>query len=160
MPTPKSVIKIKNGNVTYISEVDKCSYYIHELARAALRDVAKYVRVQFKQRFYEHFHRITGVGGRASGYVVYSNARTQHPRVDIGLRQDKKVEGFYAFFQETGTKDGRVPKLQLLQKSVEENVNEIVKIQSQYLSALDGGDSQVEPLIDENDMEEKGGTEP
>lgn len=160
MPTPKSVVKIKNGDVTYTSNVDKCAYYMHELARAALRDVAKYVRVQFKQKFYAHFRKITGRGGRATGYVVYSNARTEFPRVDIGLRQGKKIEGFYAFYQETGVHNGRVPKLKLLEKSVEENVDKIVEIQSKYLSALDGEDHQVEPLIDEAEMAEKGGTEP
>ncbi len=157
MPTPKSVIKVKNGNVTYTSECDKCEYYIHELTRAALRDVAKYVKAQFKQNFYSVFKRRTGAAGKATSYKVWSNARTEFPRVDIGLRNgDKSPEGFYAYFQEVGTKDGRVPKLKILQNSVENNVAEIIKIQSQYLSALDGDDTEIEALIHEGDYEEEG----
>ena len=41
MPIPPSVTKTIKGNVTIVSSVDRCSYTIRELTRAALRDVGK-----------------------------------------------------------------------------------------------------------------------
>ena len=51
MPVPKSVTKINKDGVTYVSEVDKANYYIFELSRAALRDVEKFVRSEFKKKY-------------------------------------------------------------------------------------------------------------
>ena len=44
MSAPKSVTKINKNGVTYTSNVDACQYYLHELNRAALRDVGKFVK--------------------------------------------------------------------------------------------------------------------
>lgn len=148
MPTPKSQIKINNNGVTYESNLDACEYYIFELTRAALRDVAKYVRRKFKDSYYSHFDRHSGNAGRALSAKVFSSKSTKYPRVDIGLKTGR-VAGFYAFFQEFGTKNG-IPKLGLLQRAVHDNIDEIIKIESQYLSGLE---SEAESLIDEEEYE-------
>ena len=44
MSVPKSVVKVKKNGVEYTSNVDAAQYYIHELNRAALRDVGKFVK--------------------------------------------------------------------------------------------------------------------
>lgn len=138
MSAPKSVIKLKKNGIEYVSDVNKAEYYIYELTRAALRDVGKFVRKEWRTAYYSHFKKHTGDGGKATTFKVYSSKTTLVPRVEIGLphsHKGKKVDGFYAYFQEFGS--SKVPKLGLLTKVVESNVAEIVKIESQYLSALE-----------------------
>lgn len=156
MSAPKSVTKLsyKSGHteVTYTSDVDAAEYYIHELTRAALRDVGKFICRTFKGKYYEHFQKHTGNAGRATKYKVFSGPKTTSPRVQIGLPSGK-VDGFYAYFQEFGTRDGRVPKLGLLHHAAEDNVAEIIKIESQYLDGLSGEAARLAALVNEKDME-------
>lgn len=155
MPTPKSQIKVlvKDGKteVTYEENFDAAGYYIHELTRAALRDVGKFVTKLFRTAYYSHFNKITGNAGKATKYKVISSAKTTAPRVQIGLKTGQ-VEGFYAYFQELGTSNG-IPRLGLLTHAVEDNVAEIVKIESQYLSGLEDEAARLESQINENDYE-------
>lgn len=146
MPAPKSVVKIKSDGVEYVSNVDACEYYIFELTRAALRDVAKFVKRRFREEFYRNFNKISGDAGRATSAKVWSSANTKSPRVEIGLKTGK-VDGFYAYFQEFGTSTG-IPALGILQHTVEDNVDTIIRIESQYLSGLEG---EAESLIDSED---------
>ena len=155
MPTPKSQIKIlaKDGKteVTYESNLDATQYFLFELNRAALRDVGKYVVKTFKTAFYQHFQKHSGNAGKATKYKVISGKDTIYPRVQIGLKPPNG-RGFYAYFQEFGTSDG-IPRLGLLTHAVEDNVAEIVKIESQYLSGLSDEASKLEALINENEYE-------
>ena len=155
MPTPKSQINVlaKNGKteVTYESNLDATQYYLFELNRAALRDVGKYVAKTFKTAYYNHFDKRTGNAGRATKYKVFSSKDTKFPRVQIGLKP-QNGRGFYAYFQEFGTSDG-IPRLGLLTHAVQDNVNEIIKIESQYLSGLSDEASKLDAMIDENDIE-------
>lgn len=157
MPTPKSQTKVlvKNGKteVTYESNLDASQYFIFELTRAALRDVGKYVLKVWRTAFYQNFKKHTGKAGKATMYKVFSSRNTKYPRVEIGLpRTAKGNEGFYAYFSEVGS--SKVPKLALLTHAVEDNVEEILRIESQYLSALNDSESQIESLIDESEVEE------
>ena len=93
MSAPKSVTKINKNGVTYTSNVDAAKYYIFELSRAALRDVAKYVRREFRESFYDHFTKRTGDAGRVVSAVVLSNRDTKYPRVEIGLKR-KQLKNF------------------------------------------------------------------
>ncbi len=155
MPTPKSQVKIlaKNGKteVSYESNLDAAQYYIYELNRAALRDVGKFVSKLFKNNFYQHFKKHTGDAGKATKYKVISGQKTQFPRVQIGLKTGQ-VDGFYAYFQEFGTSNG-IPRLGLLTHAVQDNVNEIIKIESQYLSGLSEEAAKLDSLVNEGDME-------
>ena len=151
MSAPKSVMKIKKDGVYFESNVDWCEYSIKELCRAALKDVGKFIRKEFKKNYYSYFKKRTGKAPKAVKYVVFSSANTQYPRIDIGLPQSapgKPVEGFYSFFQEVGTSKQR--KLGILSNTVEGNVAEIIRIESQYLTALkDEADALA--LIDEKE---------
>lgn len=155
MPAPKSVtkLKVKDGKVdiTYESNLDAAQYYLFELNRAALRDVGRFVARVFREAFYQHFGRHTGNAGRSTKYKVISGKSTIYPRVQIGLKPPKG-RGFYAYFQEFGTSDG-IPRLGLLTHAVEDNVAEIVKIESQYLSGLSDEAARLDALINEDDME-------
>lgn len=154
MPTPKSQTKIKfkegKTEVTYESNLDATQYFLYELNRAALRDVGKYVAKVFRNAYYQHFEKHTGDGGKATKYKVVSGKSTTSPRVQIGLKTGQ-VEGFYAYFQELGT--SRQPKLGLLTHAVEDNVAEIIKIESQYLDGLNDEAAALEALVNENDYD-------
>ena len=155
MPTPKSqtqvIVKDGKTEVTYESNLDATQYFIFELTRAALRDVGKYVVKTFKTAYYQHFHKWSGNAGRATKYKVISSKNTLYPRVQIGLKPPSG-RGFYSYFQEFGTSDG-IPRLGLLTHAVEDNVSEIIKIESQYLSGLSDEASKLESLIDEQEIE-------
>lgn len=154
MSAPKSQTKVlvKNGKteVTYEENFDAAGYFIHELTRAALRDVGKYVTKLFRTSYYQHFKKHTGKAGKATKYKVIAGPKTTAPRVQIGLKTGQ-VEGFYAYFQEFGST--KTPKLGLLTHAVQDNVAEIVKIESEYLSGLSNEAAQLEALVNEHDYE-------
>lgn len=151
MSAPKSVVKIKKDGVEYTSNVDACQYYIFELTRAALRDVGKFIAKTFKKSYYEHFTRRSGNAGKATKYKVLSNENTTYPRVEIGLPGGQNVPGFYSYFQEFGS--SKTQKLGLLTHAAKDNIAEIVKIESQYLSGLSGEAEALERLVNEEEME-------
>ena len=152
MSAPKSITKINKNGVTYTSNVDACQYYIHELNRAALRDVAKFVKKVFREKYYAIFKKHTGDGGKAVSYVVKSSKSTTAPRVEMGLKSGKQ-DGFYAYFQELGSSNQ--PRLGLLQASVEENIAQIIEIESKYLSGLED-EALALSMINDGDYEEDG----
>lgn len=156
MPTPKSQTKIKfkkgKTEVTYESNLDAAEYYLYELNRAALRDVGKYIAKVFRNAYYQHFTKHSGDAGKATKYKVISGKSTTAPRVQIGLETGRQ-DGFYAYFQEFGTSTGNVPRLGLLTKTAQENIAEIVKIESQYLSGLSDEAARLETMINENDYD-------
>lgn len=152
MSAPKSVVKVKKNGVEYTSNVDACEYYLFELSRAALRDVAKFVRAKWKENYYAHFKKHTGDAGRAISSVVLSGAKTKYPRVEIGLKQGK-IDGFYAYFQEFGT--SKTPKLGILTETVESNIAQIVEIESKYLSGLESEAAALTLISSEGDYEDE-----
>lgn len=156
MPSPSTRSKFftdQSGNyrVVYDSNVDAVKYYMHELTRAALKDVAKYVIKVFNTEFYKHFRKHSGDAKKATKYKVWASAKTISPRVEIGLKTGR-VPGFYAYFQEFGTKSG-IPRLGLLTHAAQDNIAEIVKIESRYLSGLSDEAERLEALVNEDDME-------
>lgn len=155
MPIPKSVTKIsvKSGstNLQFTDFSDQASYLIHELTRAALRDVGKYISKSWKSIFYSYFKKHSGDASKAVNYYVIANAKTTAPRVQVGLKTGK-VDGFYAYFQEFGT--SKTKRLGLLQKSVKDNISQIVEIESKYLSGLSGEAEALASQINENAYEE------
>lgn len=136
--------KTKRGNVEFTDNSDRCNYSLDELTRAALRDVGKFVCGKFRKNYYSHFKRRSGRIGRFTQYWV----RRKECDLQVGL----KPNAFYGGFQELGS--SKAPKLGLLQKAVTENIAEIIKIESQYLSALEG---EADALISEEEYE--GGAE-
>ena len=139
---PKSVMKInKKDGVTFISSVDFASYTLHELTRAALKDVGKYVvkeaRIKTKRK--------TGRGAKNIQHWV--RAKQDIPDLQVGI----KGAGFYLGFHEVGAKG--ITKNAAIYNSVSENIPMIIKIQSQYLSGmnnLEAAQSQI------NEGEEQG----
>ena len=145
MPVPPSVTKINKDGVQFISSVDRVSYTMKELCRGALRDVGKFVCREFKQSFYSHFKKKTGIIKRFTQYWV-QHRYEDYPVLMIGF----KPIAFYGGFQEIGSSD--TPKMGLLSAAVQDNISEIILIESQYLSALED-EARALALISDEDYE-------
>lgn len=141
MPVPSS-IKFKRDGIEYLNNVEHVNFSMQELVRAALKDTGKYVcRITRKQ-----IKRRTGRLAKNIQYWV----RKKDGNLQVGF----KPGGFYGGFQELGT--SKTPKIGALSGAVEENIDEIRKIQAQYLTALNN-EQEAMLLIDER--EEFGGEE-
>ena len=79
MPVPKSVTKLSKNGVTFKSDVDKANYFLYELSRAALRDVAKLVKKRFREKYYSIFNRVTRQAPKATTYNVYAKDYIKFP---------------------------------------------------------------------------------
>ena len=145
MPIPPSVTKITKDGIEFTSSVDRVNYTIRELSRAALRDVGKLVCKRFRQSFYSHFKRLSGRVGKFTQYWV-KHKYEDFPSLQVGF----KPNAFYGGFQEFGS--STTPKLGLLSSSVQDNISDIIRIESQYLSALED-DASALALISEDDYE-------
>lgn len=136
MSLPKSVTKIKKDGVEFVSSVDRASYTIRELARAALRDVGKLVCKRTRQQI----RRRTGRLSKNTQYWV----RKKEADLQVGFKQG----GFYGGFQELGTE--KMPKIGALYNSVKDNIKAIRDIEGRYLSAIED-EQKAQALIDEGE---------
>ena len=128
MALPRSVTKVKKGGIEYVSSVDRVSYTLTELSRAALRDVAKLIR----KRMIDKLKKLPGM--RRNKRIYNSTqywVRKRETDLVIGFKHDT----WYGVNQELGTKNQ--PKRGILRDTVMENVNEIQIIQGKYLSAIE-----------------------
>ena len=139
MPVPKSIVKIKKDGIEYVSNVERVNYTIQELTRAALRDVGKFVCNRFRQNYYSTFKRKKGNVGRFTQYWV----RKKECDLQVGI----KPNAFYGGFQEIGS--SKQPKFGLLEKAVQENIADIVEIESKYLSALEDEAEALQLITDD-----------
>lgn len=130
----------KKDGVTFVSNVDQVQYTIHELSRAALKDVGRFVTRETKQ----DVKKKTGRGAKNIQYWV--RYKQKYSDLQVGI----KPGGFYMGFQELGTR--KQPKIGALYNAVHNNIPMIIKIQSQYLSALNTGNAS--GLIDESEEQE------
>lgn len=141
MPIPPSVTKTIKGNVTIVSSVDRCAYTIRELTIAALRDVGKYVCItcnRAAQKLYhgsmQHSKRVRGIKKTFQYWV-----RRRECDLQVGIAHDS----WYGIQQELGSSGNRnrgpsnMKKKGILTGAVYDNIAEIIKIESQYLSALE-----------------------
>lgn len=151
MAMPKSVTKINKDGIKFISDVDKVNFTIQELSRAALRDVAKFLRKEIKQTVPVR----RGVLRRNVGTWVKVDKKTYTPTLYVGVysRQRAKKKGylyaFHAHLVEFGTRHSRAKPF--LVPSVMNNVDDIRRIEAQYLSAINGGEKAVTKYIDERE---------
>lgn len=138
MSLPKAVKITKNG-VEFVSNVERLQYTLKELERAALRDVGKLVCKRTKQKI----KRRTGRLAKNTQYWVRSKQKV--PNLQVGF----KPGGFYGLYQEIGTSE--ILKIGALSNAAEDNISDIIKIESQYLSGI--GTEEAESLIKEGDYQ-------
>lgn len=131
MAVPKSVIKINKNGVQYVSSCDKASYTIRELTRAALRDVGKLLcrRCNEKAQKLPGMKKSRRVRGRSSTFQYW--VRKQEGDLQFGCKHGT----WYGELQEFGSSNQ--PRRQYMTKTAEENIAEIVKIESQYLECME-----------------------
>ena len=134
MSVPKSVVRFRKGGVEYISSVDRASYTILELTRAALRDVGKFLArtANTKAMKLQGLKKSRRVRGRTSTFLYNVPwVKTGLPHLEVGVTHGT----WYGEQQELGT--SKQPKRGILRNSVHDNIAKIVEIESQYLSALE-----------------------
>lgn len=141
MPLPKSVTKVKKDGIEFISNVDRANYTIQELSRAALRDVAKLVR----KRMIEKLKKLPGM---KRSKRPYKSTQYWVRRRDCDLQIGFKHNTWYGVHQELG--DRNQPARHILRGTVMENIDEIRKIEGQYLSAIED-ENKALALIDEKE---------
>ena len=134
MSVPKSVVKIDKNGVHYTSSVDRVSYTILELTRAALRDAGKFIVRTANSAAMElkGLKKSRRVRGRTSTFLYNVPwAKTGLPHLEVGVKHGT----WYGEQQELGT--SKQPKRQILRNSAHNNIAQIIEIESQYLSALE-----------------------
>lgn len=153
MSVPKSVVRFSKDGVTYTSSVDRASYTIVELTRAALRDVGKFIArtANSKAMKLKGLKKSRRVRGRTSTFLYNVPwAKTGLPHLEVGVTDDT----WYGAKQELGT--SKQPKRQILRNSAHDNIAQIVEIESKYLSSLEDEATALRLISEE---EYKGGGE-
>lgn len=143
MAVPSSV-KITRNGVEYLNNCDRANYYIAELTRAALKDVGKFICKRTRQKI----RRKTGRLAKNTQYWV----RKKETDLIVGF----KTAGWYGGYQELGTE--KTPKVGALYAAVSENIDEIRKIEAQYLSAVED-EIKAQSLINEEEAMGEGENE-
>lgn len=151
MGIPKSVIKFKKNGVEYVSSCDRVQHTIQELTRAALRDVGKYLARTSNSAAMKlpGLKKSRRVRGRTSAFQYW--VRRQETDLQVGIKHNT----WYGVQQELGSSNQ--PKRGILRNSTYKNIAEIVKIESQYLSALEDEATALAKIESESDY--KGGGE-
>ena len=145
MPLPRSVMKINKNGVQYTSNVDRVSYTIKELSRAALRDVARLIKYKIRQKF----NKLQGMRkqtGRFKGAFQHWLRKIEGD-LQIGIRANT----WYGVDQELGSKNQ--PKRDFLRSTVMENIDEIRRIEGKYLSAIEDENRALGLLNEEEEVE-------
>lgn len=138
IPSP---IRIRRDGVEYVSNVERTKYTLLELTRAALKDVARFLR----RRMLDKARKMPGMKrGRRIPNAFQYWVRRRETDLIIGIKHDT----WYGADQELGT-NGQ-PKRSVLRQTAYENINEIRKIQGKYLSAIED-ENRALGLIDENE---------
>lgn len=143
IPSP---VKIRKSGVEYISRVDRTKYLLVELQRAALRDVGKFVR----NRILDEVRKLPGMKrGKRPLRAFQFWVRKRDTDLWIGVKHNT----WYGALQELGS--SKQPKRKIITNVVMANIDEIRRIEGQYLSAIED-ENRALGLIDED---EEGGDE-
>lgn len=142
---PKAV-KIKKDGVEFTSKVDRANYLISELNRAALLDTGKLMR----RRMLPKAKQMPGMRRSKRPLSAFQYwVRRRETDLVVG----SKHRTWYGKDQELGT--SKQPKRSIIKGTVMENVNDIRRIQGQYLSAIEA-ENKAMGLIQPN---EEGGND-
>ena len=141
MPMPKRVTKVLKGGIEFTSAVDRAAYTIKELTRAAQLDTAKLVR----KRMIEKLKKLIGM---KKSKRVYSGTKYWVRKIESDLQIGFAHDAWYSARSEQGTMNQ--PARGILKGTVMENIDDIRRIQSQYLSAIED-ELKAEALLDESE---------
>ena len=147
MSAPKSVVKIKKGNVEYTSNVDFVSYNIFELSRAAMRDVGKFLATTMRSKARKLPGSVRDKFVRyKTGGIIFKVPFDPNglPHVEVGTTEDS----WYTEEHENGS-SGQ-PRRGIIKDTAYMNLAKIVEIESKYLSAMED-DAKALSLINEKE---------
>lgn len=141
MPLPKSVIKVSKHGVKFTSNVDRTKYTLNELCRAAMRDVAKFLR----KRIIDKLKKLPGM---RKSKRIYNSTQYWVRKIEADLQIGFKHDSWYGAQQELGTKNQ--PKRGILRETVFENIDQIILIQSKYIKSIED-ELKAKQLINEEE---------
>lgn len=158
MPVPKPKMKIKQDGIEYIEDFDRAEYYIEELSRAALRDIAKFIKKVVRKEYYTQFNKRTGstfYGFKGSfGYWLRKKEKDLVVGINVAEKDPKGASWFAV--QELGSEDR--PKLGIFFNAVNNNIDALREIEAEYLSYIDD-EIHAERSINEDETLEEGNDE-
>lgn len=128
---PPSKVSIKSSGIYFEDFSDRVNYTMNQLVCRALVDVGKMLnlRINIKaQKTLRGMRRNPRVRGKMSAFGRRWNRDEQC--IEIGTRFD----GWYGVAQELGS--SKMPRLGLIQKTVNENIADIVRIEEHYLGKM------------------------
>lgn len=128
MPLPKSVIKVKKDGVEYISNVDRAKYTLQELSRAALKDVAKFLR----RRMVDELKKLPGMKRNKR---IYNSTQYWVRKKEADLQIGIKHDTWYGVNQELGSKN--MPKKGVVRETTFANIDEIRRIEGMYIKEIE-----------------------
>lgn len=141
MPLPRSVTRITRDGVEFTSNVDRTKYLLDELQRAALRDVAKFLRKRMIQK-------LKNLKGMKRARRLYKSTQYWVRKRESDLQIGFKHNTWYGVDQELGT--SKQPRRNILRDVVFDNIDQIRIIEGQYLSAIEN-ENRALGLIDEGE---------
>lgn len=135
MPLPKSVTKFDKNGVKFVSSVDRASYTIQELTRAALRDVGRLITRECAIRVRQINPQMRHAKWAPKRYQYW--VRSQECDLQVGIENTKfgAETAWWADQAELGTKNQ--PKRGILRGSTYDHISDIRRIEAQYLSYID-----------------------
>lgn len=148
MPIPKSVVKLNKNGVTFTSSVDRASYTIQELTRAALRDVGRLITRECAIRVRQISPQMRKAKWAPKRYQYW--VRSKECDLQVGIENTKfgADTAWWADQAEIGTKNQ--PKRGILRGSTYDNIADIRKIEAQYLSYIED-ELKAQQVIDERE---------
>ncbi len=147
IPSP---VKFKKGQVELVSSVDRASYTLTELTRAALKDTGRLILMRCARKLRALPGGSKFMNKKRTGKFQFW-VRKQENDLIIGihnLQRGAHGDAWYGELQELGTSNQ--PRREILQSTVRESIEDIRKIQGAYLSAIED-DIRAQELIDENE---------
>ena len=150
MPLPKSVTKVdKAGGITFESNVDRTNYLLKELVRRAQFDTAKLIR----KRLILEYKKLPGM---KRSRRIYLSTQYWVRKYDGDLQIGHKSDTWYGARSELGTHGS--PPRNILRNTVMSSVDDIRRIQGQYLSAIESENKAI-GLVNEQEYTSPDGEE-
>ena len=150
MPIPKSVTKVdRKGGITFVSNVDRTNYLLKELVRAAQRDTAKLIR----KRLILEYKKLPGM---KRSRRIYASTQYWVRRYEGDLQIGMKHDSWYGARSELGTHGS--PPRNILRSTVMSSIDDIRRIQGQYLSAIES-ENRAAGLVNDDEYTSPDGEE-
>lgn len=129
--------KILMNRIEFTEQVDRAQFTLNELSRAALLDTGRLIR----KRMLKKAKQQPGMRRAKRPYNAFQYwVRRRETDLVVGTKHDT----WYGAEQELGS--NRQPKRSIIRSTVYENIDDIRRVQGQYLSAIED-DNRARGLI-------------